>query len=374
MNTLLYTFLIAALGYLVGRIRLFGLQLGTSAVLLVALVFGHFSVSIPVLVRDIGLVAFVASVGLIAGPGFFDNFRKNAFKYVILGLVIVLSGTFVCTLSATIFGLSSDLAAGLMTGALTSTPGLAAAIEASGSDLASVGYGIAYPFGVVGVVLFVQIVPKLLGADLVKAGREAPELCTESPSVAGESGAKLCVVDDYGFFPFTLCIVLGMIIAWIKIPLPNGASFGLGNSGGPLLAGLILGRMGKLGRISLDVPVSTLRVMRELGLMLFLIGAGTGAGSGFVEIVKQQGVVLFLHGMFMTVIPMFIGFLVAYRVMHFKLIDALGSVCGGMTSTPALGALISASKSESVTTSYAATYPSALVCVILGAESIAIFF
>lgn len=77
-NTLMMVFLIAVIGYLVGSIRIKGLELGTAGILLVALVFGHFGVEIPSLVRELGLICFVTSVGFIAGPKFFRNFKVNA--------------------------------------------------------------------------------------------------------------------------------------------------------------------------------------------------------------------------------------------------------------------------------------------------------
>lgn len=72
-NTLMMVFLIAVIGYLVGSIKICGLELGTAGILLVALVFGHFGVEIPSLVRELGLICFVTSVGFIAGPKFFRN-------------------------------------------------------------------------------------------------------------------------------------------------------------------------------------------------------------------------------------------------------------------------------------------------------------
>ena len=112
-----------------------------------------------------GLICFVTSVGFIAGPKFFRNFKANAKSYVLLGLLVILTGALTCVLTITVFKVPTDIAVGMMTGALTSTPGLAAAIEAT-TDAASVGYGIAYPFGVIGIVLFVQIMPKLLKANM----------------------------------------------------------------------------------------------------------------------------------------------------------------------------------------------------------------
>ena len=91
-NALLMVFLIAVLGYLIGSIKICGLDLGTAGILLVALIFGHFGLSVPGLVRDMGLVCFVTAVGFIAGPKFFRNFLKNAKSYILLGVVIIASG------------------------------------------------------------------------------------------------------------------------------------------------------------------------------------------------------------------------------------------------------------------------------------------
>ena len=73
MDSFLAIFLILLLGYLLGSVKIKGLSLGTSGILLVALVFGHFGVEIPSVVRNFGLAIFVGSVGMIAGPVFFRN-------------------------------------------------------------------------------------------------------------------------------------------------------------------------------------------------------------------------------------------------------------------------------------------------------------
>jgi putative transport protein len=111
--------------------------------------------------------------------------------------------------------------------------------------------------------------------------------------------------------------------------------------------------------------------MREAGLMLFLAGAGVAAGHGFVETVARYGWLLFLGGALVTLVPMCIGFMLATWVFKLSLPDTLGSICGGMTSTPALGALITAAGSEEVAASYAATYPFALVLVVLASQALA---
>ena len=373
-NTLMMVFLIAVIGYLVGSIKICGLELGTAGILLVALVFGHFGVEIPDLVRELGLICFVTSVGFIAGPKFFRNFKSNAASYILLGILVIAAGALVCVAVIKVFGIPTDISVGMMTGALTSTPGLAAALEATGSDAASVGYGIAYPFGVVGVVLFVQLVPKILKVDMAEERAKFEAAAgVEVEEYHKTKKEELFYADSMGFFPFSLAIALGIILAKIEIPLPGGAMFALGTSGGPLIAGLILGHFGHFGRLSVQVEKHVLECLREFGLALFLLGAGSQAGAGFVEILKEHGVMLFLYGALMTLIPMFIGYFFAVKVLHLNLFNTLGSICGGMTSTPALGTLIRVAETDDVASAYAATYPIALVSVVLASQFIGIF-
>lgn len=368
-------FAIAALGYLLGSVKVKGLCLGTSGILIVALVFGHFELTIPKIVQDVGLISFVTAVGFIAGPGFFRNFKKKALSFVLLGIAIILVGAAACIAVIKLANIPTALSVGMMSGALTSTPGLAAAIEATGDEMASVGYGIAYPFGVVGVVLFVQLIPKLLKIDIEKE--------RERLSAASQNAVKNAPIlakktyksfDEFGLMAFAVAAILGVVIGKISIPLPGGAHFSLGTSGGPLLAGLVMGHFAHIGPVSIDVPKKTLDVVREVGLALFLMGAGTNAGKGFLAILAEYGVVLFLLGAVMTILPMIIGYILAVKVFKIDVLSSLGSICGGMTSTPALGTLMAVTKTEAVAVSYAATYPLALIMVVLCCEFIPILF
>ena len=166
MSNLMIVALTMTIGYLLGRVKVKGLSLGTSGILLAALVLGHFGFVVSPDIKNIGLACFVTAVGIIAGPTFFENFKKGALQYIFLGFLTIGIGAAVCVAVIRISGLPTPLALGLLNGALTSTPGLAAALEATGDPIASVGYGIAYPFGVLGVVLFVQVLPTLLKTDV----------------------------------------------------------------------------------------------------------------------------------------------------------------------------------------------------------------
>lgn len=371
-SEIMIVFAIAVLGYLLGSVHIKGLSLGTSGVLLVALVFGHFNLLVPKVLQDVGLISFVTAVGFIAGPGFFRNFKKKAISYVLLGIAIILAGSLTCAAVIKLGGIPTDLSVGMMSGALTSTPGLAAAIESTGSDMASVGYGIAYPFGVVGVVLFVQLIPKLLKIDIEKERERLSATAQKVETV--ETKKQYRYLDEFGLLAFAAAAVLGVLIGKITIPLPGGAQFALGTSGGPLLAGLVMGHFAHVGPVAIDVPKKTLDVVREVGLALFLMGAGTNAGQGFLEILAQYGVMLFLLGAVMTIAPMIIGYILAVKVFKIDVLNALGSICGGMTSTPALGTLMAVTKTEAVAIAYAATYPLALIMVVLCCQFIPILF
>ena len=161
-------FAIIACGLLLGKISIGGIQLGTSGVIFTALLAGHMGYSIPYEVGKIGLVLFVYCVGIGAGGRFFENVAREGVTFAKLALFIVSTGGAITWAGAQVLELPTDLAIGIFAGALTSTPALAAATEALQNTKTgiSIGYGIAYPFGVISVVLFVQILPRILNQDL----------------------------------------------------------------------------------------------------------------------------------------------------------------------------------------------------------------
>lgn len=199
-NSLFIVFLIAMIGYAIGGIRIKGVELGTAAVFLVALVFGHFGYTVPDIVQNLGLALFVTAVGFIAGPRFFRNLRKNAKSYVLLGGIVILAGALTCAAIILIADIPSPLGVGILSGSLTTTPGFAAAKEvvkdsADLVTLVSVGHGVAYPFGVVGVVLFVQLIPKLLKANMEE--ERAKFQATQEVEIKSYTG-KVLSVDPFG--------------------------------------------------------------------------------------------------------------------------------------------------------------------------------
>ncbi len=197
-------FAIIALGYLLGRVKIRGLSLDVSAIIFVALLFGHYGYVIPKDFQNFGLVLFIFTIGVQAGPGFFESFRKEGRKLAFFTTLLILTAALLTILLVAVSGIDKNIAIGLLTGALTSTPGLAAAIDYTGSPLASIGYGVAYPFGVIGVILFVRLMPRLMRQTVLEAEEEFNELVVkehpelekrnfrvENPNVIGKSIAEL---------------------------------------------------------------------------------------------------------------------------------------------------------------------------------------
>ena len=380
---MLSVFAIAAFGYILGRITIKGISLGTAGVFVIALIYGgffgvHFNSKFVLeevnyasqalkIVENLGLVFFVTSVGFIAGPNFFKNMKKNFKSYVLLGFVIILSGgiaAVLCILVGRVIESGSDpkqltaIVTGLLSGALTSTPAFSAtkeAVAAQYQDAVTVGYGIAYLFGVIGVVLFVQLMPRVVHANMAEEVRKITHV--ETGDVAKYKG-KLLEFDDFGFTPFAAAAVFGILVGSVKF----FGFFSLTTTGGTLLVSLVFGHFGHVGRADLMPSKKVLETFRELGLMVFLIGAGVSGGMSFVRYFKP---IYFVYGIVMTLLPMILGYLVARYVLKLNLLNILGSITGGMTSTPALGTLIHVAGTSNVASAYAATYPIALIAVVL---------
>lgn len=526
---MLVLFVILALGALLGSFSWRGISLGTACVLFVALVFGHFGLSVPRAVMDLGLLLFVYAVGLQAGPRFFRTFKRQGLRFAAIGISVALTGALVTLGLASWLGLSDDVAAGLYTGALTCTPALAAAIGAFARSAphleaaVSVGYGIAYPFSMIGVVVLVQLLPKILKKDLraeesawltehekelpmllvkqflitnpnmdghslreldphrlarvnitrVRRGDEVfmvrpdfifrqgdvvmavgpqsemdkiklllgaetqvpmdkntnistADLEVTSSVVAGKTLAELRVWEIYGvvitrirrqglevspvgtmaleigdglhvvgetrnvdefvktvggntrkmqetsMLSYLLGLVLGIGLGLIPFRLASGMEVKLGIAGGAFLVSLLVGHFGRIGRLKLYVPAAAKNLTRELGLMLFLAGAGTTAGAHLVEVIHQQGWALFFAGAAVTVASVAVGLFLMLKVFRLQTLASLGALTACMTNPPGLTAANSLTSTDLATLSYASVYPVALIFKILMAQVLVI--
>jgi putative transport protein len=172
-HTVIVLSLVIALGVAIGHIRIAGVSLGIAGVLFSGLLFGHLRMTahdeILEFVREFGLILFVYTIGMQVGPGFFASFRRQGLKLNALAAAVVLLGVAVAVSMHFLLDLPVAVLVGLLSGAVTNTPGLGAATQAlhermAGSpDLALPGmaYAVAYPFGILGIILTMLLVRHL---------------------------------------------------------------------------------------------------------------------------------------------------------------------------------------------------------------------
>lgn len=522
---MLVLFAILAIGTALGQLKFRGLSLGSAGVLFTALIFGHFGLGVPKGVMELGLLLFVYAVGLQAGPRFFRTFRQHGIHYAVITLATVGMGGLVTLGVGWLMRLPYQLAAGLYTGALTCTPALAAAIdvvervEPGSSGAVSVGYGVAYPFGMIGIVLLIQVLPRLLRRSIrqeearwlqekvsetpplearqyritnpncenktvsainphrmtlanisrIKHGDQvfaatpgsvvhvgdivmvvgAPEELEKFQLLLGEethermdvnanvhsldvevteeslTGKKLgqmrlferytvvitrirrqgveitptgdvtlemgdsirvvgepTAVDEFiqlvhghpqradetNMLPFLVGLLLGVLLGSIPINLPSGITIRLGSAGGAFLVSLLVGHFGGFGPLRLYVPPAAKNLSRELGLILFLAGAGVNAGASFVSVLQEQGPLLLAGGAAITISSALTGLLIMHLLYRMNLLATMGALTACMTNPPGLGAANHQTETELPMLTYASFYPVALIFKILLAQ------
>jgi len=181
-HTILVYSIIIIIGVFLGKLKVAGISLGITFVLFAGLAAGHFGLSANHLVidfvKDFGLILFVFSIGLQVGPGFFSSFRKGGLSLNILAMIVVFLGGFTTVVIHLVTGTSLPMIVGIMSGAVTNTPGLGAAQQAltqiaestPGTAVPEIGlgYAVAYPFGVLGIILTMFAIRKVLGINVQK--------------------------------------------------------------------------------------------------------------------------------------------------------------------------------------------------------------
>lgn len=495
--------------------------MGPSGVLFAALLAGHMQLHVPQGISEIGTAFFVYAVGLGVGNRFFSSLRSRGKKLILVTLVIVLSGWLTAWGMCMLLDIELSVGAGLFAGACTSTPALAAALDAAklnGLDEAviNIGYGVAYPVGVVGIVLFVQLLPRLLNrgfdspketgaadmdshiqARLVEVtnplvfgktpnevGRETHMTCrvtrimkegkllplqhadvlhegdevllvgekrdlrhdaavlglmkeadTRLPLLRDEAdnlivladhldNKSLRELDTLGNFGITISritrlgntfvptedtqiqrndvvrvvgtpdaiaafkkecnhresalnvadmlslfggLVLGILLGKLNLSF-GGEGFSLGMAGGPLIVALIMGHLGKIGPVAGYMPRPTRILIMNLGLMLFLAGAGVKGGEHLVETLLDHGFSMLMVGVVVAMLPLLLGYFFASKVLHMEMAEILGCCCGSQTSTPALGAITAKTDSQEPVIAYSTAYPVALILMTVLAQ------
>lgn len=340
--------------------------------------------------------------------------KKYGSKFIILGFLITFIGAITTYGMALIFsGINSYEITGVYTGALTSSPGLAAALETARGhsshlvenyeslserkkqellkaiDLIEkrktedisflteeqkkqfiksaeagigIGHSVGYPFGVLMVILAVNFLPLIFKIDVKKEWeiffKEIIETRRNSPA------NRIQDTIHFDLTAFVIACFLGYTIGKLKFNLGPLGFVSLGSTGGVLLTSLILGHIGKISFLNFRMDNKILGVIREISLAFFLSIIGLRYGFYAFTALSSSGIYLVITSLVVALVAIIIGYLVGRHIFKLNWIMLVGALCGGMTSTPGLGAAIEAVGSDEPAAGYGAIYPFALLGMV----------
>ncbi|HVM15540.1 MAG TPA: TrkA C-terminal domain-containing protein [Egibacteraceae bacterium] len=513
---LLALFVVLAAGTALGAVRVAGLSVGPAGTLFAGLALSalvpEVAGVVPAVLGTLGLTLFAYTVGLAGGPSFFAGLRRAA--PIMIVAVAVFAGLAVAAhVAGRALGLAPGDIAGTYAGAVTNTPGLAAAVEVTDTNEPVVGYSLAYPFGVVGVILTIvvalrwsqraptaedgdppqpashltvevtrQDLPPLAqladqgeaqlvfsrvrrgGADRTptpdfllepgdlvtvigpqgplqrfakRLGRPTPHdlpldrtqldfrrVVLSNPKYAGATVAELglprfdavagyvrrgdvdlvarpdlvvelgdrirvvgpreriedaaaelggseraaAVAEPVGF---GLGLLLGLALGVVPVPLP-GMTLQLGTAAGPLLVGLVLGRVGRTGPVVWQLPYSTNQALRQLGVLLFLATVGLSAGPQLAgALATTRGMTLLAFGAGLTTAAA-VSLLLLGRWLQLGGARLAGTLAGGQNQPAVLAFAVDRTNGDDrVNLAYALLFPPTFVVKILAAQVLA---
>ena len=359
ISELFIIFFVIIVGYFIGHIKIFGIGLDLAGVLITAVAVGYvialsesvigYTVSFGLqsnmkIISSLGTALFVSVIGITTGYSLNIRGFKDL-KAALIGALMVVSA-YILVRIILLFDkqISISNLLGCFCGALTTTPGLSAVCENKNiiAEEAVLGYGSTYIFGVIFTVLFVQKITKKRENSFNSAKKDN-ELEPHSS-------------DFNSVLQIGVAVLIGRLIGALEF-----FGFSIGDSGGMLCAGIIIGVIIKKLLPTMCVRANSFKLLRSLGLVLFF--AGTGITSG-MQLSVGINIKTVLYGILMTVIPIVVGWAL-YKVMFSKNTDSMPTViAGGMTSTPAVGVIIQ--KNNGITLSkYSLAYAGALITVIL---------
>lgn len=187
-------------------------------------------------------------------------------------------------------------------------------------------------------------------------------------SIQGEARHR----DETNMLPFLIGLCIGILIGQIPIPISNGNSIRLGTAGGVFLLSLILGHYRKIGSFYWYVPKATQNFARDFGILLFLAGVGTSAGSKLTTAFQESGLVLLLAGLCITIFTSLVTLGVLLIWYRNNMLFLMGCLSASTTNPPALTAASSKTKTSIPALGYASVYPAALIFKILFVQLLAI--
>ena len=206
---------------------------------------------------------------------------------------------------------------------------------------------------------------------ILEPGDRIRVLCRRSKmdEITAYFGDSYRAVSEIDFLSFSTGLALGILVGLIPIALPGGITLKLGFAGGPLVVGLILGRLYRTGPILWVLPYTATLTLRQIGLILFLAGVGTRAGYTFVSTLgKEEGIAIFAAGTLITFFSAFTALWVGYRLIKIPMGRLIGMLAGLHTQPAVLGFALEQSKNDDPNTGYAMIHPIATISKIVLAQ------
>ena len=547
--TILIFAITIALGLLLSRVRIKGVGIGATWILFVGILISHLGYTVDptalAFIKDFGLILFVFSIGLQVGPGFFRSFRKGGVSMNLLAVLVVVLGVAVSLAIHYITGESLQTMTGVMSGAITNTPGLGAAQQTmqdvlvaegqatavasqAAADLAS-PYAVTYPFGVVGVIIMIIVFKSIFKINLTKErkkieaadssaedyaeriycevknpaifGKSVREVLSEegegiviarilkdddigipTPETILEKGDKLLIVaskklkervriifgkeismnlsdwqkrdehnvskrlsitkssltgksigslhireaygvtitrvlrsgvefvarpnmllqmgdsiqvvgsegdidrlaklvgnkpeslDNPNLVPIFAGIALGVLFGSLPIKFPGiPQPIKLGLAGGPLIIAILLGHFGPKLRITTYTTLSANKMIREIGINLFMAAVGLGAGENFVAAIVGGGYWWILYGILITLIPIIITGFIGRVFLKFNFYQLCGFLAGTHSNPTSLSFAQEAYGTDYTAVNYATVYPFTMFLRVLAAQVLILF-
>ena len=547
--TILIFAITIALGLLLSRVRIKGVGIGATWILFVGILISHLGYTVDptalAFIKDFGLILFVFSIGLQVGPGFFRSFRKGGVSMNLLAVLVVVLGVAVTLAIHYITGESLQTMTGVMSGAITNTPGLGAAQQTmqdvlvaegqatavasqAAADLAS-PYAVTYPFGVVGVIIMIIVFKSIFKINLTKErkkieaadssaedyaeriycevknpaifGKSVREVLSEegegiviarilkdddigipTPETILEKGDKLLIVaskklkervriifgkeismnlsdwqkrdehnvskrlsitkssltgksigslhireaygvtitrvlrsgvefvarpnmllqmgdsiqvvgsegdidrlaklvgnkpeslDNPNLVPIFAGIALGVLFGSLPIKFPGiPQPIKLGLAGGPLIVAILLGHFGPKLRITTYTTLSANKMIREIGINLFMAAVGLGAGENFVAAIVGGGYWWILYGILITLIPIIITGFIGRVFLKFNFYQLCGFLAGTHSNPTSLSFAQEAYGTDYTAVNYATVYPFTMFLRVLAAQVLILF-
>jgi putative transport protein len=190
---------------------------------------------------------------------------------------------------------------------------------------------------------------------------------------AGETGERL---SQAAVVPMFIGIALGVLLGSLPLKIPGSSvTFRIGLAGGPLIAAIVLSRIGTIGPFVWHVPPSANQMLRTIGISLFLAAVGLQAGAGFVETFLRVGVSWFIGGVLITLVPVLLVTIVARIFFKLNYLSLCGLIAGSMTNPPALAYAKSlAPASDEITMSFVTVYPLTMLLRLFIVQALVLFF